>query len=282
MGALSWGPFLLLFASSSFGMSVGGVSTYKDVEYARANGVALTLDAAIPRASRPLPAVIIVHGGAWVRGDRRVDVQPLFEPLTDAGFAWFSISYRLMSELGQFGAAIDDVEAAIRYVKGHAAEYCVDPHRIALVGESAGGQLAAMAALSNQPDLRVRAVVALYTPTDLVSLAENSSFVPHWVHDTLQGGVFAGMITARLRQLSPIEHVSRDMPPFLFIHGTADPLVPFAQSQSMCRAMKTAGARCELYPVPGAGHGIRWWESTPAFSEGYKREMIRWLRQQLT
>lgn len=279
MGARLWG-LILAFSCSSFAITIGGVANYKDVEYSRANGVPLTLDAAVPRAAGLLPAVIIVHGGAWVRGDRIVDVQPLFEPLTQAGFAWFSISYRLMSQISQFGAAIQDVQAAIRFVKSHATQYRIDPAKVALVGESAGGQLAAMAALSQQPDLRVRAVVALYTPTDLVSLAENSTFVPRWVHDTLQSGAFARMLAARLKQLSPIDNVRRDMPPFLFIHGTADPLVPFAQSQSMCRAMKTAGANCELYAVQGAGHGIRWW--SPELSEGYQREMIRWLREELS
>ena len=215
-----------------------------------------------------------------MRGDRRVDVQPLFEPLSNAGFAWFSISYRLMTDVMQFGAAVDDVEAAIRFVKGRAAEFHIDPRRIALIGESAGGQLAAMAAL-NEPELRVRAVVALYAPTDLLGLVKNSASMPQWLRDNVQQGAFAWLISNRLKQLSPIEHVRRDMPPFLFIHGTADPLVPFIQSQTMCDRMKAAGARCELYAVPGAGHGIRWWESSPEFSQGYKREMVRWLEKEL-
>lgn len=254
---------------------------YRDVEYTRAAGVPLSLDAAVPRGAGPFPAVILVHGGAWVRGDRRIDVQPLFEPLSDAGFAWFSISYRLMSDVTQFGVAVDDVEAAIRYVKTHAAVYRVDPDRIALVGESAGGQLAAMAALCDDPQLHVRGVVALYAPTDLPALAQNSKYVPQWVQQNLDRSALGWLIAARLKQLSPIDHVRRDMVPFLLIHGTADPLVPFEQSRAMCERMKAAGAQCQLYPVEGAGHGIRWWESSPALSEGYKREMVAWLREQL-
>jgi alpha-L-fucosidase 2 len=272
---------VLVLAFSSFATTGASVSTYKDIEYSRVAGAPLMLDAAIPDGAGLFPAVIIVHGGGWVRGDRVVDVQPLFRPLTDAGFAWFSISYRLMTSVTQFGDAVRDVEAAIRFVKGHAPEYRVDAGRIALVGESAGGQLAAMAALDAGPDLRVRGVVALYTPTDLLTLAKDSKYVPQWAENSLQGNVFSPVIVERLKQLSPVEHVQRDMPAFLLIHGTADPLVPFAQSQAMCDRMKAVGAECQLYAVEGAGHGLRWWESSPSISEPYKREMVRWLKEQL-
>jgi dipeptidyl aminopeptidase/acylaminoacyl peptidase len=93
-----------------------------------------------------------------------------------------------------------------------------------------------------------------------------------------------GFGTAAIPYINPkfaLNNVRRDMPPFLFIHGTADHLVPFEQSRAMCERMKAAGATCELYPVQNAGHGIRWWESTDR-AAGYKREMVRWLRQQLT
>jgi alpha-L-fucosidase 2 len=275
-----WGPVLVCLSSPAFGSSAD-VSLHTDIEYARADGAPLALDAAIPHGAGPFPAAIIVHGGAWVRGDRRVDVKPLFDPLSEAGFAWFSISYRLMTDVSQFGVAVEDVLAAIRFVKTHASEFHVDPERIALVGESAGGQLAAMAALNAGPELKVRAVVALYAPTDLLSLVKNSSYVPQWIRENAREGALGWLISSRLKQLSPIEHVRPDMPPFLLIHGTADPLVPFTQSQAMCERMKSVGARCELYAVGGAGHGVRWWESSPEMAEGYKQEMVRWLEGQL-
>lgn len=252
---------------------------FNDVEYARPDGMSLRFDAAIPPGPGPFPAAVIVHGGAWVRGDKRIDVAPLFEPLADAGIAWFSISYRLVTDPMQFGTAIDDVEDAVRYLKAHAAEYRIDPNRMALVGESAGGQLAAMAAL-NAPDLGIKAVVALYTPTDLVALAKSSKLTPEAIRAAMRGTPWEGLIVARLTELSPIEHVHRGMPPFLFIHGTADTLVPFEQSSRMCERMKSAGASCEVYPVPGAGHGIRWWESGPN-ATAYKRRMVGWLKAQL-
>jgi acetyl esterase len=254
---------------------------HSDVEYSRPGGMSLRLDASIPDGKGPFPAAILVHGGGWVRGDRKIDVAPLFKPLSDAGIAWFSISYRLAVDPLQFGVAVNDVEAAVRFVKENAGEYRIDPDRIALIGESAGGQLAGMAALNNAPGTSVKAVVALYAPTDLVSLVKSSDLIPSSIRDSLQGTPFEGLLLARLAQLSPIGKVRPGMPPFLMIHGTADVLVPFEQSRAMCSKMESVGANCELFPVPGVGHGLRRWESNPAASEPYKREMIRWLLEQL-
>ncbi len=253
----------------------------RDLEYAQSAGGNLRFDAYIPASSAVTPAVIIVHGGGWVRGDRRTNVEPLFQPLADAGFAWFSISYTLASSPMDFGSAVADVEAAVRFIRSRAADYHIDPDRIALIGESAGGQLAAMAALGSTTGANVKAVVAIYTPTDLVSLARTSPMIPDGIRKQLNGTVWANLLLARLGQLSPIQAIRPGMPPFLLIHGDADPLVPIDQSRAMCERMKAAGAACQLFTVPGGGHGIRAWESSPARSEPYKREMVDWLRQHL-
>jgi acetyl esterase len=254
---------------------------HRDVEYSRPEGISLRLDASVPDGGGPFPAAIIVHGGGWLRGDRKIDVAPLFKPLSDADIAWFSISYRLAADPLHFGIAVNDVEEAIRFVKEHAREYRIDPARIALIGESAGGQLAGMAALNDAPGTSVKAVVAIYTPTDLVALLKTSDLIPPAIRDNLQGTLFEGLLLARLAQLSPIGKVRPGMPPFLMIHGTADPLVPLEQSRAMCTKMQMVGASCDLFRVPGGGHGIRRWELNPAIAEPYKREMIRWLNQQL-
>jgi acetyl esterase len=265
------GPLIVAGAANSTSLHVN------DVEYTPG----LQLDAEIPAGRGPFPAAIVVHGGGWVRGDRRIDVAPLFGTLASAGIAWFSIDYRLATGYAQFGSAVSDVQAAIRFVKAHAAEYRVDPARIALIGESAGGQLAVSAALADAPDLRVKAVVALYAPTDLVSLARTSAAVPQWIRDSVQGTPFEALVVARLKELSPIEHVHAGMPPLLLIHGTADRLVPFEQSRAMCERVRAAGGECQLYTVKGGGHGLRWWEGSPALAAGYKQEMVRWLTQKL-
>jgi alpha-L-fucosidase 2 len=274
-------PFFL-FMSTIFAAPSRSTALH-NVEYSRAAGTPLYLDGSLPSGPGPFPAVILVHGGGWVRGDRRVEVAPLFQPLTDANFAWFSIDYRLSSDFTQFGVAIDDVKSAIRFVKAHAAEYRIDPARIALIGESAGGQLAAMAALDGSPDLRVKAVVGLYAPMDLVDLAKNSSLVPTQIRSSLLGTPFESLILARLGQLSPVSNVKLGAPDFLLIHGTADALVPYSQSVHMCERLKRAGAACEVYPVQGGGHGIRWWESAhPREAAAYKRKMVQWLTAELS
>jgi acetyl esterase len=256
------------------------VRTINDVVYSQAAGTDLLMDAGLPASGEPTPAVIIVHGGGWVQGDRRVDVRPLFQPLSDAGFAWFSISYRLVTDISQFGVAIEDVESAVRYVKTHAAEYNIDPDRMALLGESAGGQLAAMAALRGGAAGSVKAMVAFYTPTDLVSLIKNSNYIPAQIRNSVVGTPWERLVLAGLAQLSPVENVRRNMPPFLFIHGTADSLVPFSQSTTMCNRMREAGASCDVYPVEGAGHGIRWWSASARASADDK--MVGWLERQLS
>jgi acetyl esterase len=249
-----------------------------NIEYGLAGGQSLQLDAFLPDGVGPFPAAIIVHGGGWVAGDRKSNVEPLFQPLVDGGFVCFSISYRLAKDLSVLGAAVEDVEQAIRYVQAHAAEFDGDRDRIALVGESAGGQLAAMAALGKDGSA-IKAVLSLYAPTDLIQLARDSKAIPEPFRQAVQGAPWAGVVLARLRQLSPINHVRSGMPPFLLIHGTADPLVPFEQSRNMCKAIRNAGGTCDLLAVKGGGHGLRGWEFAGLTS--YKRLMIDWLQKRL-
>lgn len=258
---------------------------FKDIEYGRAGTYSLRLDAHIPDGPGPFAAVILVHGGAWVAGDRTSNVQPLFQPLSDAGFAWFSISYRLAGDVArnplgaalQLGTAENDVRRAVAFVKEHAPEYHVNPNKIALIGESAGGQLAAMAALRPDPEGAVQGVVAFYTPSDLASLVRTSSLIPDQVRDAVKGTVFDDVLMAGLQEFSPINYVSPASPPFLLIHGTDDNIVPFAQSERFCAKLRAATVGCELYPVQGGGHGMRAWQSSRLTD--YQAPMVRWLRQ---
>lgn len=283
------------FLMSTMDMRAGG-KTYSDVEFSRPGGYSLKLDAHVPEGDGPFPAIVIVHGGAWVAGDRRRSVEPLFEPLSEAGFAWFSISYRLANmadpkstptiaaSMALLGGAIEDVRAAVAYVRANASDYNVDPHRVALIGESAGAQLAAMAALKPGRDTRgqdaVQAVVAFYCPSDLVTLVQTMPLIPDSVRNAVKGTPFEQILVAYLRELSPIHWVREDAPPFLLIHGTADQIVPFQQSVDLCAAMQKAGSTCELYSVKGVGHGLRRWESDKG-TTAYTVRMVSWLTQEL-
>ena len=259
----------------------------KDIEYGQARKVTLRLDAHIPDGRGPFAAAIVVHGGAWVAGDRINSVRPLLDPLSDARIAWFSISYRLAADVArnpvgaamQMGTAESDVRRAVAFVKEHASEYRVNANKIVLIGESAGGQLASMAALRPDADGTVQGVVAFYTPSDLATLVRTSSFIPDNIRDAVKGTMFDNILMAGLTEFSPINAVSSAAPPFLLIHGTDDNVVPFAQSERFCDKLRESNVACEVYPVKGGAHGIRSWEY--AKLTDYKRPMVRWIEKVL-
>src|SRR5205807_4958916 len=110
------------------------------IEFARREGVALTMDASLPEGPGPAPAVIWVHGGGFVTGDKKPQPKALLAPLEQKGWAWFSVNYRLAPKY-VFPAQTDDVESAVAYIKAHAREFKVDGGRLVLIGASAGGHL---------------------------------------------------------------------------------------------------------------------------------------------
>jgi acetyl esterase len=262
--------------------SIGWAELRTDIEYARAGGETLLLDAFTPEGEGPFPTVIIVHGGGWHAGDKQFPgVTPLFAPLSKAGFAWFSINYRLVPK-HHFPAPVEDVETAIRWVKAHAGQYKVDPRRIAITGESAGAHLVAMVAVQAKPDTQVAAVVPFYGPFDLEGLARTrpNEQAPTAVMNLVGASELNDDAYQRLHQASPIYFVHPGMPPFLLIHGTADKLVPYEQSVKLCEKIKAAGGACELLPVEGADHGIGGWEKHPEF-QAYKPKLVEWLKATL-
>lgn len=250
-----------------------------DIEFARPGGVPLTLDASVPEGKGPFAAVIVVHGGGWSKGSKRSYEKPLLPVLADAGFAWFTINYRLTPEY-QFPAAVEDVEAAIRWLKAHAREYKVDPKRIALAGESAGGHLVAMAAVRQTPQTQVAAVVDFYGPHDLLKREADRGEVGENMRLLLGITALDAAGRAKLRDASPINHVRKGLPPILFIHGTKDAAVPFEQSPMMCEKLKAAGNRCDVFTVEGAPHGIGGWEQNAEWQQ-YKPKMAEWLKKAL-
>jgi acetyl esterase len=278
-------PLYVCTAALSVFMPLISAEDLKDIEYGQAGKVTLRMDAHIPDGQGPFAAAILVHGGAWVAGDRVNNVRPLLQPLSDAGIAWFTISYRLAADVArnplgaalQMGTAESDVRRAVAFVKDHASEYRVNPNKIVLIGESAGGQLAAMAALRPNSEGAVQGVVAFYTPSDLAALVRTSSLIPDNVRDAVKGTMFDNILMAGLSEFSPINAVSQAAPPFLLIHGTDDDVVPFAQSERFCDKLRESNVACEIYPVKNGAHGIRSWEN--AKLTDYKSPMIRWIQK---
>jgi acetyl esterase len=264
----------------------------QDVEYARPDGKSLLLDLHIPDGPGPFPAAILIHGGGFDEGSKSTNVRPLFAPLTDAGVAWFSIDYRLAPAV-HFPEAIEDVRSAIRWVHTHAAEYHVDPVKIAIIGESAGGFFVNYIGTHETADTRVAAVVDFYGPSDYGKLAllrrehpERFNMATIHRHAAHGGGIHffgvdqldaAGL--AKLHALAPIAAVHKGMPPFLVIHGTKDDQVDYEQSTEFCHAIDAVGAACQLIPIEGGGHGMGGW-CAPEMQH-WKPEMLAWLDKTL-
>lgn len=268
---------LLLFAIIAATMSAAQLKS--DIEFARPEGKPLTLDASIPDGPGPFPAVVIVHGGGFVRGDKQTYVKPIFEPLANAGFAWFSINYR-MAEEGRFPRGVDDVDSAVRWLKAHAKEYKVDPARIALLGESAGGHLVSFSGVRQAKGAEVKAVVAFYGPHDWIKRLEDMPALSEGIQRFFGVAELNEEGKRKLREASPYYFVKSGLPPFLLIHGNKDPQVPYNQSVRMCEKLKAAGGRCELYTVEGGGHGMGGWEKEPNM-QAYKVKVVEWLKANL-
>src|SRR5579862_4077015 len=109
---------LCLLSMASF--VYADAKVYKDVGYGKVGDASLKLDISVPDGNGPFPIAIVVHGGGWGRGDKegKGDIEPVFQPLTDANFMWFSIDYRLAPQ-DRWPACLDDVQTAIRWVKAH-------------------------------------------------------------------------------------------------------------------------------------------------------------------
>lgn len=251
-----------------------------EIEYGQAAGVSLRMYTWVPEGPGSFPAVVLVHGGGWSGGDKEYNFKLLFEPLSKAGFAWFTVNYRLAPQY-QYPAAIDDVVKAIKFVRAHAKEYRVDPKRIAIAGESAGGHIVAYIGARYGKQLKLAAVVPFYPATDFVALTEGVDKPTHIFRAVTQ---FIGVSDVgpearkKLRDASATTWVKKGMPPFLFIHGTKDPTLPYHQSELMCNLIRKSGGVCELLSVEGAPHWIGNWERNPDW-RAYKEKVPEWLRE---
>jgi acetyl esterase/lipase len=240
----------------------------KDIVYSRSPH--LKLDAFVPRAARPVPAVIVVHGGGWEAGDKVTYITPLFEPLSRAGVAWFSIDYRL-TPASVHEDQLEDVRQAIRYVRAQHARFHIDSARIVLLGESASGQMVMQVA---SEDASIAGVISFYGVYDFLTMVTDASprsllvrlFRRHVLDDESR---------ALLRRYSPLYNAHKGMPPVLLINGTGERL--WAQAQAFSQRLTELGARHEVLAVDGAPHGMENWEGHPEWM-AYKQRVVEWIR----
>jgi acetyl esterase/lipase len=240
-----------------------------ELPYAATDNPRQRLDLYLPKSpegDKPLPLVVFIHGGGWQNGDKQSGAIGAI-PLVQSGqYAAASIGYRLTGE-AMWPAQIHDCKAAIRWLRAHAKKYNLDPEKIGVVGSSAGGHLAAMLGTSGAVSSldgsmgehltvssRVACVVDLFGPTDFLALSDAASSSPKSaVYLLLGGSVKDNQETARAA--SPVSYVSADNPPFLIVHGTDDPIVPFQQSELLLDALKKTDVQAALIRVEGGGHG---------------------------
>jgi len=245
------------------------ISTELAILYREVDGKELRLDAHIPQGDGPFPTLLLYHGGGYRAGDRSaVTDRCIF--YASQGFGCFTASYRLAPD-DKFPAQIHDAKAAIRWIRDHASRFNIDPDRLGIMGFSAGGHLAALAGVTNENDglegpdapysisTSVQAVVSYFAPMDMREVAKHThEELPAILHDSFGGG--PDECPEAYRQASPIAYVAPDVPPFLFVHGTEDPLVPFGQSVMMAEKLRKAGVFAEVIGIEGGGHGALPWE----------------------
>jgi acetyl esterase/lipase len=221
-----------------------------------------------PRPDGLAPGLVWVHGGGWMNGSKDSGIPKLF-PFARRGYVCATVEYRLTDE-AQWPAQIEDVKCAVRYLRAHAAALRLDPDRIGAWGPSAGGHLVAMLGVApNRPELegsggwadqssRVQAVCDWFGPAELVSMVDQPSDIDRSGADYPEARLIGGRVQEnpeRARAASPTApfYVTGREPPFLIVHGDADRIVPYQQSEQMWNGVGFGDTT--FITIHGAGHG---------------------------
>jgi len=243
----------------------------------------LTMDVLMPRVAAKLPAVVFIPGGGFFDDDTSRYIQQRVK-IAEAGYAVACIEYRIIPQ-GTYKEAVADVKSAIRYLRAHADEFHIDGERIAVMGDSAGGYLAALTGTTiGNPDFEeganleqssaVCAVIDLYGLSDLNLIDADFPDAVQQMHDceSSSQSLFVNGLTfanhrgcsvsanaATARAANPLTYISGDEPPFLLMHGDKDVLVSPSQTEILHQALVDHGVESTRYVVRGADHaGVYW------------------------
>lgn len=271
---------------------------WRDVDYTGSGEVFHLMDIYLPgEAEPPYPVIIGIYGSAFMANNLKGAAwNVLGEPLLEEGFAFIAVNHR-SSRDAIFPAQINDIKAAVRFLRAKAGQYQLDTSFIGITGYSSGGHLAAMAGTTAgiseytvngvTVDIdgsvgkyagfssRVHAVVNWYGPTDFLIMDSCGSSMVHNATDSPESLLVGGPIQENPEMCAltnPITYIDSHDPPFLIIHGDADELVPWCQSHVLNEALRAAGVRSEFILVPGAGHGTG--------LESYKNNMADFFRSE--
>ena len=242
-----------------------------DMVYATVNGEQLKLDIYLPKekSTKAMPAVFEVHGGAFKEGDKKPSQWAA--GLTQQGYVVVAVNYRLSGE-AIFPAAINDVKAAVRWMRANAGDYDVDDSKFGAVGGSAGGSLVALLGTSgNSSEIdgnvgdydtyssKVQAVVDEFGPVNFNTLAQDridAGQKDNGVETEYLGCDIAGTEACANKDLASAVHfIDAKDPPFLILHGLKDDQIPPKQSEDFYKALVMAGVDANIILIPNAGHG---------------------------
>lgn len=248
--------------------TIAAQPTHRDLEYAHVGKHRLLLDLYLPpQASKPVPLVVWIHGGAWRAGSK--DSVPV-EQWRQQGFAIASVEYRL-SPVARFPAQLHDIKAAIRWLRGNAKTYAFDADRFIIAGSSAGGHLAALAGVSNgafagegnwgdfkSTSSDVQAIVSFFGASNLESILSQSTPQGLSVRVPALELLLGGQPDRKpdlAKSASPVTHVEATDPPLWLIHGDADPQMPIEQSYELQQRYIDLKLKVDFEIVKGGKHG---------------------------
>ena len=239
-----------------------------NVTYMTATGYDAKLDVYRRRdVTTPQPTLIFYHGGGWIQGAKETSFMSVM-PWLEMGWNVVNVEYR-MARVALAPAAVEDAQCALRFVVSQAKSYNIDVNRIVVSGESAGGHLALAVGMipasagftsicagggftgNDNAIPKVAAIINWYGITDLNDMLAGPnarSYAVQWVGSAANRDAVA-------KSVSPLTYVRADLPPVLSIQGDADPIVPYSQNVRLRDALTKAGARNELFTIPGGGHG---------------------------
>ena len=252
---------------------MGPYSKFLDIEYKICANRSLLLDLYIDPKKTPIPLIIAIHGGGWFTGSKK-DYPP--KRFLERGYALASVEYRFSQE-ASFPAQLEDVKAAVRWLRAHSSQYGLDPHRFGAFGHSAGGHLAALLGVTSgiqKFDLgenlmvssQIQAVAEMAGPTDFLKLLEIENEVSKrilvesgreksWVR--LFGGEPLEDKKELIAEASPVYWVDEESAPFFVIHGKKDKIVDSIQSERLAKVLEKKHVSNQLILLPEAGHDMQ-------------------------
>lgn len=244
-----------------------------DQPYADADGVELRFDLIRPDRPEPLPLVVVFHGGGWISGCKE-DSRELAIGLARQGFAAACPNYRL-APLHPFPAAVEDAATFVAFARDQAEEWNLDATRFASLGNSAGGHVATMCGVAQDPASQVNAVVNLCGLSDLTRPREQHFPIAWGFLEQFMGVPYEGN-EATYQAASPLWQLRSGLPPFYVVHGDADDVVPVQQSDTLVAALRRLEVPVEYLRISGEDHGFSC-GSFPMIERGY----VSFLREKL-